>query len=218
MENNIKIFENPDFGKVRVVDIKGEPWFAGKDVAAVLGYTDTFGAIKKHVDDDDKQNCQNSSFESPRGLTFISESGLYSLILSSKLPKAKEFKRWVTSEVLPSIRKTGGYTLPAMSEIELIAAVAKAAAEQERRLQLVEGKLEAAVDEIHINDAQKYRLRSLVEEMARFFAKREGKSYRQVISTLWRHVNSTCEVTTYHCIRSIDFERAMNAAREWTPA
>lgn len=218
MENNIKIFENPDFGKVRVVDIKGEPWFAGKDVAAVLGYTDTFGAIKKHVDDDDKQNCQNSSFESPRGLTFISESGLYSLILSSKLPKAKEFKRWVTSEVLPSIRKTGGYTLPAMSEIELIAAVAKAAAEQERRLQLVEGKLEAAVDEIHINDAQKYRLRSLVEEMARFFAKREGKSFRQIISSLWRHVNSTCEVTTYHCIRSIDFERAMNAAREWTPA
>lgn len=218
MESNIKIFENPDFGKVRVVDIKGEPWFVGKDVAAVLGYADVNKAIVMHVDEEDKLNDKSSSSFGQRGTWVINESGLYSLILSSKLPKAKEFKRWVTSEVLPSIRKTGGYTLPAMSEIELIAAVAKAAAEQERRLQLVEGKLEAAVDEIHINDAQKYRLRSLVEEMARFFAKREGKSYRQVISTLWRHVNSACEVTTYHCIRSIDFERAMDAAREWTPA
>lgn len=218
MENNIKIFENPDFGKVRVVDIKGEPWFVGKDVAAVLGYTNERKSIRDHVDDEDKLTERIVTSGQGRDVTVINESGLYSLILSSKLPKAKEFKRWVTSEVLPSIRKTGGYTLPAMSEIELIAAVAKAAAEQERRLQLVEGKLEAAVDEIHINDAQKYRLRSLVEEMARFFAKREGKSYRQVISTLWRHVNSACEVTTYHCIRSIDYERAMDAAREWTPA
>lgn len=216
--NNIKIFENPEFGKVRVVDIKGEPWFAGKDVAAVLGYTDVRQAIRKHVDDEDKGSVEMTTPGGMQKIVCINESGLYSLIISSKLPKAKEFKRWVTSEVLPSIRKTGGYTLPAMSEIELIAAVAKAAAQQERRLQLVEGKLEAAVDEIHINDAQKYRLRSLVEEMARFFAKREGKSYRQVISTLWRHVNSACEVTTYHCIRSIDYERAMDAAREWTPA
>lgn len=217
MENNIKIFENPDFGKVRVVDIKGEPWFVGKDVAAVLRYTNPQKAIRDHVDEEDRTVNDSFTVNGTQPI-LINESGLYSLILSSKLPKAKEFKRWVTSEVLPSIRKTGGYTLPAMSEIELIAAVAKAAAEQERRLQLVEGKLEAAVDEIHINDAQKYRLRSLVEEMARFFAKREGKSYRQVISTLWRHVNSACEVTTYHCIRSIDYERAMDAAREWTPA
>lgn len=81
----------------------------GKDIASKLGYTDTFGALKKHVDGDDKQNCQNDSFETPRGLTIINESGLYSLILSSKLPTARQFKRWVTSEVIPSIRKTGGY-------------------------------------------------------------------------------------------------------------
>ena len=105
----IKIFEKEEFGKVRTVIINNEPYFVGKDVAEILGYVDTFGALNKHVDKEDKQNCQNDSFETPRGMTVINESGLYSLILSSKLPNAKQFKHWVTSEVLPSIRQTGGY-------------------------------------------------------------------------------------------------------------
>lgn len=105
----IKIFKKQEFGAIRTVETGGEPWFVGKDVAEVLGYSDTFGALKKHVDAEDKQNCQNDSFDSPRGMTIINESGLYSLILSSKLPIAKAFKRWITHEVIPSIRKTGGY-------------------------------------------------------------------------------------------------------------
>ena len=109
MENKVINFQNEEFGFVRAVVIDEEPWFVGKDVATILGYSDTFGALKKHVDGDDKQNCQNDSFETPRGMTVINESGLYSLILSSKLPSAKKFKKWVTSEVLPTIRKTGGY-------------------------------------------------------------------------------------------------------------
>ena len=107
--NEIKVFEHEAFGEIRTVTIDGEPWFVGKDVAAALGYADTFGALKKHVDSEDRQNCQNDSFESPRGLTIINESGLYSLIFNSKLSGAKKFKRWVTSEVLPTIRRTGGY-------------------------------------------------------------------------------------------------------------
>lgn len=107
--NEIKIFENSEFGAVRTVTIDNVPYFVGKDVTTVLGYADTFGALKKHVDEEDKQNCQNDSFESPRGLTVINESGLYSLILGSQLPMAKKFKKWVTSEVLPAIRKQGGY-------------------------------------------------------------------------------------------------------------
>ena len=106
------VFKNlvhPEFGELRTVEISGEPWFVGKDVATALGYSDTFGALKKHVDAADKQNCQNDSFDTPRGMTIINESGLYSLILSSKLPSAKEFKHWVTAEVLPSIRKNGAY-------------------------------------------------------------------------------------------------------------
>lgn len=108
-EEDFKVFENSDFGNLRTVYIDDEPWFVGKDVATALGYADTFGALKKHVDAEDKQNCQNDSFDSPRGMTVINESGLYSLIMSSKLPTAKEFKRWVTSEVLPSVRKHGAY-------------------------------------------------------------------------------------------------------------
>lgn len=109
LNNELKIFENAEFGSIRTVEMNGAPYFVGKDVAEVLGYSDTFGALKKHVDDEDKQNCQNDSFESNRGLIVINESGLYSLILSSKLPKAKEFKHWVTSDVLPTIRRHGMY-------------------------------------------------------------------------------------------------------------
>lgn len=101
------------------MEINGEPWLVGKDVALALGYSDTFGALKKHVDDEDKQNCQNDSFETPRGMTVINESGLYSLVLSSKLPGAKKFKHWVTSEVLPSIRKTGHYTAKPMTDYQM---------------------------------------------------------------------------------------------------
>ena len=111
MENNIQLFEHEEFGEVRVVMIDGEPWFVGKDVAKALGYKDTFAALKQHVDDEDKQNWQNTSFASPRGLIVINESGFYSLVFSSELESAKNFKRWVTHEVLPSIRKTGSYSL-----------------------------------------------------------------------------------------------------------
>lgn len=109
----LKIFENPAFGQIRTVEREGEPWFVGKDVAQALGYSDTKSALSDHVDEDDKaviQRGQNATFDIPnRGLTIINESGLYSLVLSSKLPTAKAFKRWITSEVIPSIRKTGGY-------------------------------------------------------------------------------------------------------------
>lgn len=127
--NELKIFENPAFGKIRTVETDGEPWLVGKDVAEALGYSNTKDAIANHVDSEDKRIIQKSEFTTfenhipksalpvnfipadvpNRGLTVINESGLYSLILSSKLPKAKEFKHWVTSEVLPTIRKHGMY-------------------------------------------------------------------------------------------------------------
>lgn len=96
--------------EVRTVEIDGEPWFVGKDVATVLGYQNGSKALSDHVDEEDKLNNESLSSLGQRGGWLINESGLYSLILSSKLPNAKAFKRWVTSEVLPSIRKTGSYT------------------------------------------------------------------------------------------------------------
>lgn len=105
----LQIFKNEEFGEIRTVEISGEPWFVGKDVAEVLGYKDTADSIKKHVDDEDKLTRRFTDSGQSREMYIINESGLYSLILSSKLPNAKAFKKWVTSEVLPSIRKHGGY-------------------------------------------------------------------------------------------------------------
>ena len=109
MTSELKVFENPTFGQVRTVEIDGEPWFVGKDVAEALGYSNPQKAIRDHVDEEDKGVNELFTPGGKQKLPVINESGLYSLILSSKLPGAKEFKRWVTSEVIPSIRKTGGY-------------------------------------------------------------------------------------------------------------
>lgn len=111
--NEIKIFENPEFGKVRIVQINGDPLFVGKDVAEILGYSDLKHCILDHVDEVDRVNSKTQGRNDPefgqRGTWLINESGVYALIFGSKLSEAKEFKHWVTSEVLPTIRKTGGY-------------------------------------------------------------------------------------------------------------
>lgn len=107
--NDIQIFNNPEFGEIRTIDQNGEPWFVGKDVAQALGYKDTVNAIKSHVDEQDKRGWQITTPSGEQRATIINESGLYSLCFSSKLEGAVKFKRWVTSEVLPSIRKNGGY-------------------------------------------------------------------------------------------------------------
>ena len=108
--NEMTVFQNPDFGAVRSLTMDGEPWFVGKDVAVSLGYANPQKAIRDHVDDEDR--TVNDSFTvNGTAVSLINESGLYSLILSSKLPDAKKFKRWVTSEVLPAIRKTGRYAI-----------------------------------------------------------------------------------------------------------
>lgn len=130
--NELKIFENPDFGKVRTMEINGEPYFVGKDVAEILGYKDTSDAMKKHVDSEDKLTRHFADSGQNREMYVINESGLYSLILSSKLPKAKEFKRWVTSEVLPSIRKHGLYATEELISNPDIAIAAFQALKEER--------------------------------------------------------------------------------------
>lgn len=106
---DLQIFKNNTFGNVRVLEQNGEPWFVAKDVTNILGYQNSSKAISDHVDDDDKLNNETLSSLGQRGGWLINESGLYSLIISSKLPNAKQFKRWVTSEVLPTIRKHGAY-------------------------------------------------------------------------------------------------------------
>ena len=122
--NEVQLF-NFENHEVRSLLLNNEPWFVGKDVADVLGYSNSRKAMADHVDDEDKEvlTSRNVTLENipNRGITVVNESGLYSLILSSKLPSTKKFKRWVTSEVLPALRKTGQYQVKELSGSELMA-------------------------------------------------------------------------------------------------
>ncbi len=142
--NEITIFEHPDFGSVRSVEVNNNPCFVGKDVALALGYSNPRDALAKHVDDEDKGVAKCDTPGGVQNLTVINESGVYALVFGSKLDKAKEFKHWVTSEVLPSIRKHGAYMTPETIEKVLtdpdfiikLATNLKEEQEKNRRLQL----------------------------------------------------------------------------------
>lgn len=140
---DLQIFNSPEFGEIRTIEKNGEPWFVGKDVAAALGYERPTKAILDHVDDEDKDEVPiQDSIGRSQNTPIINESGLYSLVLSSKLPTAKKFKRWVTSEVIPSIRKHGAYMTPdKLEEVllkpdTLIQLAQNLKAEQEKRMAL----------------------------------------------------------------------------------
>lgn len=156
--NKIKIFENPEFGSIRTVEINNEPWFVGKDVVSILGYQNGSRDINVHVDDADRLKYQISTAGQMREQTIINESGLYSLILSSKLPKAKEFKHWVTSEVLPAIRKHGGYLSPekieeVLSDPDTIIKLATNLKEEQAKRREAEAALKEAKPKIIFADA-----------------------------------------------------------------
>lgn len=162
---DLQIFNSPEFGVIRTIEKDGEPWFVGKDVANALGYKDTVNALKSHVDTEDKGGWQITTQFGEKETTIINESGLYSLVLSSKLPTAKKFKRWVTSEVIPSIRKTGSYSAldmtqlsPEMQMLKLLTdkaiATELAQKQQEQHLQLVEQKVEGIRELVGINPNQ----------------------------------------------------------------
>lgn len=152
INNAIQVFNNEKFGQVRSVVIEGEPWFVGKDVAMALGYVNTKDAMAKHVDNDDRLGSQIATSGQRREMTIINESGLYSLILSSKLPQAKEFKRWVTSEVLPTIRKTGSYGLIPSYQIEDPIARAKAWIVEKEKQMALETQLQIAEPKVKVYD------------------------------------------------------------------
>ena len=131
--SEIKAFENATFGSVRTIEKEDEVWFVGKDVAAALGYERPTKAVQDHVDDEDKDEIPiQDSIGRSQNTPIINESGLYSLVLSSKLPTARQFKRWITKEVIPSIRKTGGYFATPKTYVEALRALADAEEEKER--------------------------------------------------------------------------------------
>lgn len=176
--NELQIFNSTEFGEVRTIIKDNEIWFVGKDVAKALGYSDTNKAVAMHVDDEDKQlNDKTSSSFGQRGATIINESGLYSLVLSSKLPKAKEFKRWITKEVIPSIRKYGGYIAKPLNQLDILEQSIQIMKEQQRRLEEHDNrlaKIESNIEQIkeleQIN-ASNWRLYfgSVTRKIARYY-------------------------------------------------
>lgn len=153
MENEIQIFNNPAFGDIRtIVDENNTPWFVGKDVTEILGYKNPSKALSDHVQDDDKLNNETLSSLGQRGGWLINESGLYSLILSSKLPQAREFKHWVTSVVLPQIRKTGGY-IPIKEEDDEKTILCKALSIMKRTVEQKDKLLEEQKPLVHFANA-----------------------------------------------------------------
>lgn len=172
--NELQIFNNPEFGEIRVAEINGDPWMVGKDIAVALGYTNPRKALNDHVDDEDKGVTKCDTLGGPQEMTIINESGLYSLVLSSKLPGAKKFRRWVTSEVLPSIRKTGGYIAATaeMSDAEIMARALLVANDTIKRrgvrIQALEAQAEADRPKVLFADsvsASKHSI--LIGEMAK---------------------------------------------------
>ena len=156
--NNLQVFKNDQFGEIRTVEISGEPWFIGKEIADKLGYQNGSRDVNRHVDDEDKRVIPLFDGNQNRDSIIINESGLYSLVLSSKLPTAKQFKRWVTSEVIPSIRKHGAYMTPETIEKVLlnpdtiINLASQLKSEREKRIAL-EGKVEEDKPKVIFADA-----------------------------------------------------------------
>jgi len=141
----MQIFSNPEFGEVRRVTIDGQYWLVGKDVADILGYANGRDAISKNVDDEDKISgvAVSDAMGRDQKMVVINESGLYSLVFSSKLPAAKKFKKWVTSEVLPSVRQTGSYSASQLTPAQLIAAQAQLLVDMEQKMLAIQSQAQS---------------------------------------------------------------------------
>lgn len=192
--NDLKVFENAEFGQIRGVEINGESWLVGKDVAERLGYVDPNKAIAMHVDDEDKLNDKTSSSLGQRGGWLINESGLYALVLGSKLPTAKKFKRWVTSDVLPAIRKHGGYLTQekveeALLNPDVLIKLATELKDEREKRKALEGKIEADRPKVLFADSVSTAKTSiLIGELAKLL-KQNGLEVGQKRLFTWMREN-----------------------------
>lgn len=217
--NELQIFNSEEFGDIRTMNIDGQPWFVGFDVADALGYKNQSDAIMKHIAEEDRRVIQKSQITTladvpNRGFTFINESGLYALIFGSKLESAQRFKRWVTSEVLPSIRKTGGYQKPLTPE-------------QMMRIQLemiddVSGRVTKLENTMNIDYGQQ---RVLEKEVAAVVIEslggKDSNAYREISKKVFsecnRDVKDYFHVNSRNNIPRLRFDEAIDYVRNWFP-
>lgn len=212
--NELQIFNSEEFGDIRTITIDNEPWFVGIDVAKSLGYANPKNAVPKHVSEEDKLNTQIEYAGQRREVTIINESGLYSLIFGSKLESAKRFKRWVTSEVLPTIRKTGSYRKP-LTTVEQIQVIATGFLDHEERLNRLENTMT-------IDYAQQESIRDLVSSVViAHLGGKESNAYKEIGKKVFAECNRDIKiyftVNARNNIPKLRFEESMEYVRNWHP-
>ena len=207
---------------VRIITINGEPWFVGKDVADILGYSNSRKALSDHVDDEDKGVTKSDTLGGSQNITIINESGLYSLILKSKKPEAKQFKRWVTSEVLPTIRKHGAYNAKVpTTQRELVQLALSANEETNQRIDVIENKIHDIEENKLITTEDKGTIDSHVRKKVYQICKdlrlsQEAKS--MLFKDLGSSIKQLFNVPNRGRIKDKDFMSALEFVESWEPS
>lgn len=221
--NEIRIFDNPEFGEVRTVMIDGEPWFCGRDVATALGYAKPQNAIRDNVDKEDALKQGTPTAGGIQDLLYINESGLYSLIFGSKLDSAKKFKRWVTSEVLPQLRKTGSYRVP-QTIPEQIQLLAQGNVELNKRVDTLTDRMDRMEMDLPILPIEADRITTAAKRKGtqvlggKGAAAYKDKVVRQrVYSTLYGNLKFNFGVRSYKSIKRNQCDRAIEIIEKWEP-
>lgn len=217
--NELQIFKNEEFGEVRSLIINNEPWFVGKDVTDILTYSNGRKAINDHVDDEDRGVTKCDTLGGKQDLIIINESGLYSLILSSKLPTAKKFKRWVTSEVLPAIRKNGNYRIPTDPMVAL-KLMFEAQTQTNKKVDHIQEDVKELKDNKLLDPGQYNYLGTQIRKRVREIKEvREldltSKQNSKLYSFINRDLNKYVGIRTRSQFKEKDFEKALNFISEW---
>ena len=223
MMNDIQIFNNPEFGEIRTVVIDNEPWFVGKDVANALGYAKERNAVQKYVDEDDALKWGVLTNGGEQSMTVINESGLYSLIFGSKLESAKKFKKWVTSEVLPSIRKTGSYIMPQTTDGK-IALLAQGHMELKEEVDSIREDLENLKMDLPILPVEADRITEAVRRKGvsilggKSSTAYQNKGLRQKLyNNLYANLKYNFGVRSYKSIKRSQCDKAIEIVNRYKP-
>lgn len=225
--NDIQIFNNPEFGDIRTVIIDNEPWFVGKDIAQALGYgkgTAPTNAVAKFVESDDKLTHQFGESGQMRNMTIINESGLYSLIFGSKLESAKKFKKWVTSEVLPSIRKTGSYNALPMTIPEQIQLLAQGNVELNKRMDDMQTEIESIKFDLPILPIEADKITVAVKKKGvAIMGGKQSNAYnnrglrQKVYNNLYSNLKYNFGIKSYKSLRRSECDKAIEIINNYQP-
>ena len=220
---DIQIFNNPDFGDIRTVEIDGEVWFVGIDIADVLGYQNGSRDINRHVDEDDRLSTQIEYAGQKRTVTVINESGLYALVFGSKLDSAKKFKKWVTSEVLPAIRKNGSYTMP-VSTNDKIMLLAQGHMELQQEVDNIKKDMESLKMDLPILPVEEDRITSAVKRKGLSVmggknsnVYRDKSIRRKVYQGIYANLKYNFQIKTYRALKRSQVDKAIEIINNYQP-